>query len=233
LTDRDQQSSEPISRRQILRTAAVAGAVAWVTPVVQTINPARAYAGTPSSTCYSVIVGPDGQCVPSQNPADYGCVSPVLGETDGCGLVAAGTGPGGVVAVSLVEGAMLAEGGKRSRQSGGCTPAAATSNSQTYAFGGALTPGEVTQVEMVICVETALTSGPTGPTGDAPVDSGVTGPTGDTGGAGPTGDTGGAGPTGDTGGTGPTGASGGTGPTGASGGTGPTGASGTSGTTGP
>ena len=110
MSDRDQQVDETISRRQVLRAAAVAGAVAWAAPVVQSINPARAYAGTPSSTCYSVIIGPDGQCVPAQNPSDYGCVSPVVGETDGCGLVSASAGSGGVVAVSVATGALSAAG---------------------------------------------------------------------------------------------------------------------------
>jgi hypothetical protein len=219
LTDREDHPSEPISRRQVLRTAAVAGAVAWVTPVVQTINPARAYAGTPKSTCYSVIVGPDGQCIPSQNPADYGCVSPVLGETDGCGLVAASPGAGGLVAVSLAEGASLMEGGKRSRDSGGCTPPASTSSSQTYAFGGALTEGEVAQVEMVICTEAPLTTGPTG----------ASGASGATGASGPSGATGASGASGATGASGASGTSG----PGESGPTGPSGASGTSGTSGP
>jgi hypothetical protein len=192
--------------------------VAWATPVVQTINPARAYAGTPSSTCYSVIIGPDGQCVPAQNPADYGCVSPVVGETDGCGFVSASAGSGGVVAVSLKGGATLAEGGKRS-QAGGCTPAAATADSQTYAFGGALQPGEVTQIEMVICTEAPTEpTGPTGETGGAP--TGTTGPTETTG------------TTGGSGASGATGASGASGPSGASGASGPSGASGASGTTG-
>jgi hypothetical protein len=128
--------------------------------------------------------------------------------------VSASAGSGGVVAVSLASGTTLAEGGKRS-QAGGCTPAAATSSSQTYAFGGALQPGEVTQIEMVICAEAPLE--PTGPTGET---AGSTGPTGATGAVETTGATGASGASGGTG------ASGATGPSGASG------ASGASGTTG-
>jgi hypothetical protein len=215
VTDRQNQPRESLSRRQVLKGAAVAGAVAWATPVIQTINPARAYAGTPSQVCYSVIIDSNGQCIPAQNPSDYQCITPEIGETDGCGFVIASPAAGGVMAVAVAEGAELIDAGTKSR-TGGCSPGSPTANSRAFAFGAMESgDGEIEQVEMVICSTTTGVSGPTGATGD----SGTTGPTGTTGGA-TTGATGG-GTTGTTGGaTGATGASGATGATGASGTTG-------------
>jgi hypothetical protein len=208
VTDRENQPQESLSRRQVLKGAAVAGAVAWAAPVIQTINPARAYAGTPSQVCYSVIIDSNGQCAPVQNSGAYGCVTPEVGETDGCGLVSATPAAGGVMAVAVAEGTELVDASSRSR-GGGCVPGSATANPQAYAFGVG-DDDDLEQVEMVICSSTTGASGGSGPTG-ATRDSGVTGPTATTG---PTGATGG-GTTGTTGGaTGATGASGATGTTG-------------------
>ncbi len=80
---------EGISRRNVLKRAAVVGAVAWTAPVIQSINPTRAYAGTPQRFCYSVRINPDGTCFPEQNAQFYHCVSPNIGEVDGCAAVAA------------------------------------------------------------------------------------------------------------------------------------------------
>jgi hypothetical protein len=218
VTEPELQPSGSFTRRQVLRTAAVAGAVAWATPVVQTINPARAYAGTPSQTCYSVIVGSDGRCFPAQNTADYGCITPEVGETDGCGFVDARPAPGGAIVVSVAEGVTLVDGGSRTR-TGNCNGVAATANPRSWAFSplvaGDGDGGDIEQIEMVICADSAVTgptgaTGATGATGEEPVVPG-TGPTGTTGSI-----------------TGPTGSDQ-TGPTGATGATGGTGASGTTG----
>jgi hypothetical protein len=218
VTDRDQQPN-PVTRRQLLRGAAVAGAVAWATPVIQTINPARAYAGTPSRVCFSVIIDPSGQCIPVQNPGAYQCITPEIGETDGCGLVSASVGPDGI-AVSVAEGVEILDAGT-AVSSGLCDPALPTGSSRTLAFRARAADDQVAQVELVVCTSATGASGATGPTG-ATHDSGVTGPTGASGASGATGPTG---ATHDSGVTGPTGASGATGANGATGASGTTGAS--------
>jgi hypothetical protein len=222
LTEHDQQPT-PVTRRQLIRGAAVAGAVAWATPVIQTINPARAYAGTPSRICYSIIIDANGHCSPVQNPAAYLCVTPEIGETDGCGLVSTAVGPDGVD-VAVADGVEILDAGTGT--SGGlCDSAMSTGSSRSLAFRGRGTTDPLAQVEMVVC---ASAIGPTGASG-ATGASGPSGPSGPSGLSGPTGTSapGPTGPSGSSGASGPAGTSGTSGPS-----TGPTGASGATGTTG-
>lgn len=173
------EQPEGVSRRQILKRAAVAGAVVWATPVIQTINPARAYAGTPNQVCYSVRVDADGSCGDSQ-------VTP--GEPGGCGYVGAGAGSDGTLNVTTAPEATMVEGYVSDTGKPG-----SSGDGATWVFESNGSP-----VEMTICV-TEETPANTGPTGG----SGPSGGTAPTDGVGP-GDGTGTGATG-TGGTGPTG----------------------------
>jgi hypothetical protein len=61
---REEGTREGVSRRRVLKGIAAAGAVAWATPVVQTVNMQRAWAqnGSPERVCYRVKVESDGGC---------------------------------------------------------------------------------------------------------------------------------------------------------------------------
>lgn len=98
MSDEPEGTPEQISRRRALKRMAAAGAVAWATPVVQTINMQRAWAenASPPRNCYRVKIEDDGSCDDGQPGAndclttgDFlagGCdaVSPDLVISSGC-----------------------------------------------------------------------------------------------------------------------------------------------------
>src|SRR5215217_4015058 len=61
---REEGTREGISRRRVLKGMAAAGAVAWATPVVQTVNMQRAWAQntSPGRVCYRIKIESDGSC---------------------------------------------------------------------------------------------------------------------------------------------------------------------------
>ncbi|HEY7661176.1 MAG TPA: twin-arginine translocation signal domain-containing protein [Actinomycetota bacterium] len=115
-----------VSRRQVLRGAAVAGAAAWAAPVIQTINPATAYAGTPQEACYSVKISTGGGCSPEQNPNGYHCIDPETGDDGGCGFVAASArtpnDDTGTITVTIASGCTLVDGASKCGSSGCTSP---------------------------------------------------------------------------------------------------------------
>lgn len=64
MSDERESPQEQISRRRALKRMAAAGAVAWATPVVQTVNMQRAWAanGSPVRECYRIKVESNGKC---------------------------------------------------------------------------------------------------------------------------------------------------------------------------
>jgi hypothetical protein len=64
MSDEPEGTRDGISRRRVLKGMAAAGAVAWATPVVQTVNMQRAWAqnGSPHQICYRIKIESDGSC---------------------------------------------------------------------------------------------------------------------------------------------------------------------------
>jgi hypothetical protein len=85
----DQQEQEQnVSRRQALKRMAAVGGAVWVAPALQTINMARANAGTPRETCFSVKIEAGNRCEePTGGSRGFHCIVPVTGSTGGCGHV--------------------------------------------------------------------------------------------------------------------------------------------------
>lgn len=78
-----------VSRRQALKRMAAVGGAVWVAPALQTINMARAKAGSPQEVCFSVKIEGGGACVlPGPTGEGFHCIVPVTGG-DGCGHVTA------------------------------------------------------------------------------------------------------------------------------------------------
>jgi hypothetical protein len=211
VSDDVHEPTEGLSRRQVLKRAAFAGAVAWATPVVQSINPSRAWAqgvGTPRQICQSVIIDSSGNCSDAQGGFTH--ITPT-GETGGCDFVDAATDPSGDIVFSVPEGTEVVDGAAVGSDGSSQAP---ISNAAGDVWKASSREGSVDHVELTICVpETAVPTGPTattGPTGptDPHEQVGPTGPSGSTGASGTTGPAP-SGPSGSsTGATGPSGTSG-------------------------
>jgi hypothetical protein len=208
MSDNLHEPTDGLSRRQVLKRAAVVGAVAWATPVVQSINPSRAWAsgvGTPRQICQSVTIDSSGNC--SDGQGGFTHITPT-GETGGCEFVTTELAPDGSILVGVPPGSEVVDGAVVG-PSGHAQPPISNASGDVWK---AATPGQggVDHVELTICVPELAATGPTatGPSGStAPV---PTGPSGSSGPAGPT-------PTGPSGPalSGPSGATGASGSTGA------------------
>jgi len=79
-----------VDRRQALKRMAAVGGAVWVAPALQTINMARAKAGTPQQDCFSVLIASGKQCA-SPGPTGEGahCLTPI-------------TTPGGCAHITVV-----------------------------------------------------------------------------------------------------------------------------------
>jgi hypothetical protein len=64
MNDEPESTQEQISRRRALKRMAAAGAIAWATPVVQSVNMRRAWAtnGSPERVCYRIKIESNGSC---------------------------------------------------------------------------------------------------------------------------------------------------------------------------
>ncbi len=78
----DRPTPPGLSRRNLLRRAAIAGGTAWALPVVQSINTSRALAASPLEVCYTLKFESDGRC--TQAGGRHDCIRSPL--QDGCGL---------------------------------------------------------------------------------------------------------------------------------------------------
>jgi hypothetical protein len=109
-----------VNRRQALKRIAAVGGAVWVAPALQTINMARAKAGSPLEVCFSVKIDGNGACVlPGPTGQGFACIVPVTGS-DGCGHVTAiSTNSGEDWLIDLgscrfIEGAVKSGGGSTS-----------------------------------------------------------------------------------------------------------------------
>ena len=205
------EPTEGLSRRQVLKRAAVAGAVAWAAPVVQSINPSRAWAsgvGTPRQICQSVVIDSSGNCSEAQGGFTH--ITPT-GETGGCEFVSTEVDPDGGILVGVPPGTEVVDGAVVG-PNGHAQPPVSNASGDVWK---ASSPGSegIDHVELTICAPESVVTGPSGATATGP--SGPTAPLP----SGPSGSTGPSGPA-------PTGPSGSapTGPSGASGASGSTGA---------
>jgi hypothetical protein len=80
---REEGTREGVSRRRVLKGIAAAGAVAWATPVVQTVNMQRAWAenGSPERVCYRIKIESDGTC--DEGIGNNDCLTTDGFESDG------------------------------------------------------------------------------------------------------------------------------------------------------
>jgi hypothetical protein len=105
-----------VNRRQALKKMAAVGGAVWVAPALQTINMARAKAGTPREVCFSVLITAGNKCEePGPSGQGFHCIVPVLG-TGGCShITPIATHGGSSWVVNLgcrwVEGAVKSGGG--------------------------------------------------------------------------------------------------------------------------
>jgi hypothetical protein len=115
---------EGVSRRQALKRMAAVGGAVWIAPVLQTVNMARAQAGTPRQNCFSVKISAGNKCEePGPSGGGFHCLTPVTTPLGGCAHVSAvstGSGASWVIdlgSCSFLEGQVHSGGG-----SGSCCP---------------------------------------------------------------------------------------------------------------
>jgi hypothetical protein len=215
VSDELYEPTDGLSRRQVLKRAAFAGAVVWATPVVQSINPSRAWAqgvGTPRQICQSVIIDSSGNC--SDGQGGFTQITPT-GETGGCEFVSSEVEPDGGILVGVPPGTEVVDGAVVG--SNGQSKAPMSNASGDVWRADPVGPGGIDHIELTVCVPESAVTGPSGPTATGP--SGPTAPV-------PTGPSGSSGPSGPAAPTGPSGPAP-TGPSGASGASGSTGTTGT------
>lgn len=207
MSDDVQDPAEGLSRRQVLKRAAFAGAVVWATPVVQSINPSRAWAsgvGTPRQSCQSVIIDSSGNCSDAQG--GFTTITPT-GETGGCEFVDSVLDPSGDILVGVAPGTEVVDGAVVGADGSSSPP---MSDATGGVWKASPEHAAIDHVELTICVP----EGATGPTATGPEHTGPSGPVTGPSGPAPTGPSGP--PTGPSGPapTGPSGTTGATGPTG-------------------
>jgi hypothetical protein len=200
------EPTDGLSRRQVLKRAAVAGAVAWATPVVQSINPSRAWAsgvGTPRQICQSVVIDASGNC--SDGQGGFTHITPT-GETGGCEFVSTEVDPDGGILVGVPPGTEVVDGAVVG-PNGHAQPPISNAAGDIWK---ASSPGAggIDHLELTICAPELAATGPTATGASGPTAPAPTGPSGST----PTGPTA-SGPSGPA----PTGATGASGPSGPSG----------------
>ena len=116
-----QDPEQNVSRRHALKKMAAVGGAVWVAPALQTINMARAKAGSPHEVCFSVKISGGNRC--EEPPSTFHCIVPVTTHLGGCGHVTPlNTNSGGSWSIDLgpcrfVEGSVKSGGG-----SGSCCP---------------------------------------------------------------------------------------------------------------
>jgi hypothetical protein len=104
--------TDGITRRQALKRAAAVGALAWATPVVETLTAQRAWAASPQGLCYSVKLDPYQQVYFNGNNANgFKCCDPdALHVGDGGSQVGLTINNDGTWTVTLAPGCSFESG---------------------------------------------------------------------------------------------------------------------------
>jgi hypothetical protein len=114
-----QDPEQNVSRRQALKRMAAIGGAVWVAPALQTINMAKAKAGTPRQNCFSVKIEGGRKCEQPASLNGWHCLHPIIG-TGGCANVTAISTNAGqswfidLGACTFVEGYVKSGGGSSS-----------------------------------------------------------------------------------------------------------------------